>query len=157
MFKSKKRTQKYSCCFRQWRAEDTHCSFLHGYAIYFEFTFSCKSLDDRNWVQDFGFISRSKTEVGEQRNLKEWFSYMFDHTTIIANDDPESNMFITMDELDIIQLRFMKNVGCEMFAKEVFDKVSEIILEEGSGRVILDSVECFEHELNSAIYINSKI
>ena len=34
-----------SCAFRQWRAEDSHCRFIHGYAIAVSLTFGCKELE----------------------------------------------------------------------------------------------------------------
>ena len=42
-----------SCCFRQWRA-DSHCNKLHGYSLGFRFIFEAVTLDERNWVYDFG-------------------------------------------------------------------------------------------------------
>lgn len=45
-----------SAAFRQWRA-DSHCKFLHGYSLEFEFEFGAHELDERNWVVDFGGIS----------------------------------------------------------------------------------------------------
>ena len=38
-YKSTKLFDGFSCCFRQWKAEDTHCKFLHGYGISFRVTF----------------------------------------------------------------------------------------------------------------------
>ena len=43
----------HSCAFRQWRA-NSHCNLIHGYALGFEITFESETLDDRNWVIDFG-------------------------------------------------------------------------------------------------------
>jgi 6-pyruvoyltetrahydropterin/6-carboxytetrahydropterin synthase len=38
-FKSTKLFDGYSACFRQWKAEGTHCRFLHGYAVSFRVWF----------------------------------------------------------------------------------------------------------------------
>jgi 6-pyruvoyltetrahydropterin/6-carboxytetrahydropterin synthase len=38
-FKSTKIFDGFSTVFRQWKAEDTHCKFLHGYGISFKITF----------------------------------------------------------------------------------------------------------------------
>ena len=57
-FESKKLYQGYSTCFRQWKAEDTHCKFLNGYGVSFEVTFS-GDLDERNWIFDFGGLKRT--------------------------------------------------------------------------------------------------
>ena len=34
-----------SCCFRQWRAEHSHCQQVHGYALAFRFVFATDRLD----------------------------------------------------------------------------------------------------------------
>jgi len=41
----------FSTVFRQWRAKETHCSYLHGYGVSFKVTFEGQ-LDHRNWVWD---------------------------------------------------------------------------------------------------------
>ena len=42
---------------------------------------------------------------------------MFDHTTIIAGNDPELNSFMELSEKGLIQLRVINHVGCEKFAR----------------------------------------
>ena len=81
-FQSTKLFDGFSTVFRQWQATDTHCKFLHGYAIEFKVTFEGE-LDYRNWVWDFGGMKRSKTKI-DGMSAKEWMDYMFDHTTVIA-------------------------------------------------------------------------
>lgn len=149
-FRSTKLIDGFSTCFRQWKAEDTHCKFLHGYAISFRIIFE-GDLDHRNWVVDFGAFKRSKYKI-DNMSPKEWFEYMFDHTTVIATDDPHRSLFEEMSERELIQLRTLPAVGCEMFAKYVFDKLSAWVKLETYGKVSLVSVECKEHEKNSAIY-----
>jgi len=146
-----------SCCFRQWRAAHSHCSLLHGYSIGIKLIFSTETLDDRNWVMDFGSL----------KPFKEWAEYMFDHTLIIARDDPMLDFFIKMNELDggfndmgICDLRIIDHVGCEVFAELAYNAMNDMLEEfkNGSGRypagesVKLVSVEVFEHGANSAIY-----
>ena len=41
-----------SAAFRQWRAV-SHCRFMHGYSLEFEFVFGTHQLDENNWVVDF--------------------------------------------------------------------------------------------------------
>lgn len=57
-FKSSKLYDGFSTVFRQWKAEGTHCRFLHGYAISFKVDFEGE-LDERNWVWDFGGMKRA--------------------------------------------------------------------------------------------------
>ncbi len=159
MFKSVKVIDGFSTCFRQWKAEDTHCKFLHGYGIYFKVTFQ-GDLDFRNWVMDFGFMKRGKERIEVQQydqppvmmSVDEWFKFMFDHTTVISKDDPEFNFFEQLHHNGALQLRVLDKVGCEMFAKKVLDTLNEYVLRETDGRVQVIEVECCEHSKNSAIY-----
>ena len=99
----------HSCAFRQWRA-DSHCNLIHGYALGFEITFEAEELDDRNWVIDFG-------DLGV---LKKWLKEMFDHTTVVAFDDPHLELFEDLNNKNLINLRLLENVGCEAFAETVY-------------------------------------
>ena len=150
MFKSTKLFDGFSCCFRQWKAETTHCKFLHGYGISFRVTFE-GYLDERNWVWDFGGMKRATTRI-DGMSPKKWMDYMFDHTVIVAEDDPMLNQFITLDELEVIQLRIVPSTGAEKFAEYIYNKLSKFIYEETEDRVIIRQVEFMEHGKNTAIY-----
>ena len=150
MFESRKIYQGYSTCFRQWRAENTHCRFLHGYAVSFEVTFK-GDLDHRNWVYDFGGFKRSLYKV-HGMNMKQYFDWLFDHTVIVAEDDPFLKDFLHMHNDELIQLRTLPAVGCEMFAKHVYDTINEMLKYDTMGRVEVESVIFRENEKNSAVY-----
>jgi 6-pyruvoyltetrahydropterin/6-carboxytetrahydropterin synthase len=149
-FQSTKIFDGYSTVFRQWRAEGTHCSFLHGYGISFKIVFE-GDLDERNWVWDFGGMKRAKSKI-DGMNPKEWMDYMFDHTTIVAKDDPLLPYFKAMNETELIQLRIIPATGAEQFAKFIYDKVNAFVLKETNDRVRVVSVEFMEHNKNTAIY-----
>lgn len=149
-FQSTKLFDGFSTVFRQWRAEGTHCKFLHGYGVSFRVWFEGE-LDERNWVWDFGGMKRAKGNI-DGKNPKEWMDYMFDHTTIVATDDPGIGGFRTMNDLGIIQLRELEAVGAEQFAKYIFEKLNTFVQEETSGRVSVVRVEFMEHAKNTAIY-----
>jgi len=149
-FQSTKLFDGFSTVFRQWKAEGTHCKFLHGYGVSFRVWFEGE-LDERNWVFDFGGMKRAKGNI-DGKNPKEWMDYMFDHTTIVATDDPGIGGFRTMNELGIIQLREIEAVGAEQFAKYVFEKLNTFIQEETNSRVSVVRVEFMEHSKNTAIY-----
>jgi 6-pyruvoyltetrahydropterin/6-carboxytetrahydropterin synthase len=149
-FQSTKLFDGFSTVFRQWKAEGTHCRFLHGYGVSFRVWFE-GDLDERNWVWDFGGMKRAKNAI-DGKNPKEWMDYMFDHTTIVAEDDPGLGGFKTMDELGIIQLRIIPAVGAEQFAKYVFEKLDDFVRQETEGRVKVAKVEFMEHAKNTAIY-----
>jgi 6-pyruvoyltetrahydropterin/6-carboxytetrahydropterin synthase len=149
-FQSTKVFDGYSTVFRQWRAEGTHCKFLHGYGISFKIVFEGE-LDERNWVWDFGGMKRAKNTI-DGMPPKAWMDYMFDHTYIIAEDDPFLPSAIEMDKAEIAQVRVIPATGAEQFAKFIYDKTSEFIKIETEGRVRVVSVEFREHAKNSAIY-----
>jgi 6-pyruvoyltetrahydropterin/6-carboxytetrahydropterin synthase len=149
-FQSTKVFDGFSTVFRQWKAEDTHCKFLHGYGVSFKVWFEGE-LDERNWVWDFGGMKRAKGNI-DGKNPKEWMDYMFDHTTIVAEDDPNINLFKAMDESNIIQLRILPAVGAEQFSNYLWVKLNNFIQEETDGRVRVIQVEFKEHEKNTAFY-----
>ena len=148
-YRSTKKFDGYSTAFRQWRAKHSHCQFVHGYAMEFLVTFE-GSLDELNWVCDFGCFKRN--------GIKDHMKYMFDHTTIVAKDDPELESFKQLSDKGLIQLRILDHVGCEKFAKYVYDYINSKIFTETDGRVRVLKVESFEGGTdNSAIYEPVKI
>jgi len=149
-FRSTKVFDGYSTCFRQWKAEGTHCKFLHGYGVSFKVWFEGE-LDERNWVWDFGGMKRAKGTI-DGMNPKAWMDYMFDHTVIISVNDPYINLFKQMEIDGIIQLRIIKTTGAEQFAKYIYEKLNTFIQEETNGRVKIVQVEFREHEKNTAFY-----
>ena len=149
-FKSTKLFDGYSTCFRQWRADGTHCKFLHGYAVSFRVWFE-GDLDYRNWVFDFGGMKRAKAKINGM-SPKAYFDYLLDHTTIIAQDDPYLEKFKQMYEDGIIQLRVLPATGCERFAEYLYAVINKFLFEETEGRVQAIKVEVYEHERNSASY-----
>tara|TARA_S200002703_G_scaffold49942_1_gene43365 strand:- start:637 stop:1104 length:468 start_codon:yes stop_codon:yes gene_type:complete len=150
-FQSTKIFDGFSTVFRQWQATTTHCQYLHGYAIEFKVTFEGE-LDHRNWVWDFGGMKRANTKI-DGMSAKAWMDYMFDHTVIIAKDDPYLADFQEADEVGIIQLREMDGpVGAERFAEFIYKKLNAFVQEETDGRVWIAKVEFSENKKNTAIY-----
>ena len=146
-----------SCAFRQWRSTHSHCSLIHGYSIGIKLIFKSETLDERNWVMDFGGL----------KEFKNWAEHMFDHTMLVAEDDPYLETFKKLDDIEggfdnngIVDLRVVPAVGCEAFAKQAYDKMAAIIERRKAEpnlwiinpNVKLVSVEVFEHAGNSAIY-----
>jgi 6-pyruvoyltetrahydropterin/6-carboxytetrahydropterin synthase len=130
-----------SCCFRQWHADHSHCRFLHGYALAFRFVFAAESLDANHWCLDFGSL----------KPVRAWLHEMFDHTVLIAEDDPELAAFEQLAGRGLIVLRLVPLVGCEAFARLAFDHVQAYVDSATGGRVRVESVEVSEHGANSAI------
>jgi 6-pyruvoyltetrahydropterin/6-carboxytetrahydropterin synthase len=154
-FKSTKLFDGYSACFRQWKADGTHCQFLHGYAVSFRVWFEGE-LDERNWVWDFGGMKRAKNTI-DGLMPKDYFAWLLDHTTIVAYDDPYLETFKQMDKDGIIQLRLLPATGCERFAEFLYYKINTFLREETNFRVKASKVEVYEHERNSASYEEKQI
>ena len=134
-----------STAFRQWRA-DSHCKLIHGYRLQTKIYFTAASLDERNWVFDFGGCKEIKNLLEKQ----------FDHTTCVAGDDPELETFQLLAEKGMIDLRIMDaGVGIGKTAEWVYNTVSKYVKESTDGRVSVTKVEVWEHEGNSAIYEES--
>jgi 6-pyruvoyltetrahydropterin/6-carboxytetrahydropterin synthase len=150
MYISTKIFDGFSCVFRQWKAESTHCRFLHGYGVSFKVWFKGE-LDERNWVWDFGGMKRAKGKI-DGMSPKEWMDYMFDHTFIVAEDDPFKESFQRMNDAGVAQIRVVPATGAEQFAKFIFEKLNKFVKEETKGRVKIAQVEFMEHGKNSAIY-----
>lgn len=149
-FKSTKVFDGYSTVFRQWKAETTHCKYLHGYGVSFKLWFEGE-LDDRNWVWDFGGMKRSKSKI-DGKSPKEWFDWLLDHTFIVAEDDPFLKSFQKMGEAGVAQIRVIPATGAERFAEYIYSKVNPMITKETNGRVKISKVEFREHSKNTAIY-----
>jgi len=132
----------FSCAFRQWRA-DSHCRLIHGYALSIHLEFKAETLDERNWVIDFGGL----------KAVKQRLENLFDHTTVVAKDDPMLPAFYQLEEEGLVDLRVVDNVGCEAFAELVHKNVSDWLkTTKDADRVTLSKVEIKEHGANGAIY-----
>ena len=149
-FQSSKVFDGFSTVFRQWRATTTHCRFVHGYGISFKIYFEGE-LDHRNWVWDFGGMKRAKTKI-DGMSPKAWMDYMFDHTLVVAEDDPFKNAFLEMDEAGAAQVRVIEATGAEKFAEFVFNKINEFVKTETENRVRVTKVKFMEHGKNAAYY-----
>lgn len=145
-FQSTKKFGPYSAAIRQWKAQHSHCQLLHGYGFEFKIVFESKdnTLDEMNWVQDFGGFKRN--------GLNDWLADMFDHTCLIEKDDPYKESFEFMHSEKLAKVIFLDAMGCENLAKLCFDKFNDRLSKIEGGRVKVVSVECFEHEKNSGIY-----
>jgi 6-pyruvoyltetrahydropterin/6-carboxytetrahydropterin synthase len=78
--------------------------------------------------------------------------YMFDHTLVVAEDDPYVEGFKAMGVHDLAQVRVIPAVGAEQFAKYIFEKINTFVQEETENRVKVVKVEFLEHNKNTAIY-----
>lgn len=131
-----------TCTFRQWRAQ-SHCRFLHGYALAVRLEFASEELDARNWVVDFGSLKGFKT----------WLENTFDHKLLVAEDDPHKDLLCSLDGFGLADVVIVERTGCEAFAALIYQRADLWLRDNGySPRVKIWSVEVKEHGANSAIY-----
>jgi 6-pyruvoyltetrahydropterin/6-carboxytetrahydropterin synthase len=131
-----------SACFRQWRAE-SHCHLLHGYALSVKLEFEADELDCRNWVVDFGSL----------KSFKAMLEKTFDHTLLVAEDDPFKEELQHLDNMKLARVVMVEATGCEAFSKLIYEFAELWLKDNGyAPRCRISSVEVREHGANSAIY-----
>tara|TARA_A100001035_G_scaffold17953_1_gene12278 strand:- start:279 stop:725 length:447 start_codon:yes stop_codon:yes gene_type:complete len=128
----------YSCAFRQWNAK-SNCSKIHGYSLGFEINLISHQLDENNWVFNFG----------DFKFLKKWLRDNFDHTLLIAKDDPFKEKFLELDNLKIANVVELDEISCEKFAEMTFKFIFKHF-QEHKIDVVIESVYVSEHSGNKA-------
>jgi len=133
--------------YRQWRA-DSHCNLIHGYALSFYFEFESDTLDARNWVIDFGSLKPLKDK------LEDWF----DHTCLVASDDPEFEIFKMLHAKKIIKMVEVERTGCEGLADFLYGYINTIFLPSygEKERVWCSRVEVSETDANMAMRVGHR-
>lgn len=123
------------CAYRQWRA-DSHCNQIHGYAFSFHFEFETDDLDARNWAFDYGGLRPLKDK------LEEWF----DHTLLVAQDDPMRNELLRLGELGLAKITEVEKTGCEGLADFLYEYINTIFL-PSCGKTEADRLWCCRVEV----------
>lgn len=135
--------------YRQWRA-DSHCRFIHGYALSFRFHFGCNDLDVRNWAMDYGGLKPLKEK------LEEWF----DHTLLVAEDDPMKEHLLKLGELKLAKITMVEKTGCEGLADFLYEYVNGIFLpsygRSEAERLWCTKVEVRETDNNMAMRVGDR-
>lgn len=129
-----------SCCFRQWRAE-SHCNKWHGYALQVEVKFEGIP-DNKNWIVDFGGL----------KTFKAFLEDLFDHTMIVAADDPELEFYQQAETKGLCNLRILPATGCEAFSKLIYVWLTRWVRNEEAflrRDVVVAEVVVREHAGNS--------
>lgn len=128
--------------YRQWRA-DSHCNQLHGYALSFYFEFEADELDARNWVCDYGSL----------RPLKDLLEDWFDHTLLVAQDDPDREQLLELGAKGLAKITEVEATGCEALADFLYRYVNTFFLKDyGYGdRVWCSKVQVRETGANMAM------
>lgn len=132
--------------YRQWRA-DSHCNLIHGYALSFYFEFECDTLDARNWVIDFGSLKPLKGL------LEDWF----DHTLLVAVDDPQYEDLVRLGDLKLAKIVEVEKTGCEGIADFLYEFINTVFLPDyGRPDVWCSKVQVRETDANMAMRVGHK-
>jgi 6-pyruvoyltetrahydropterin/6-carboxytetrahydropterin synthase len=134
--------QLFPVAYRQWRS-DSHCNQVHGYALSVHLEFGTNELDARNWCVDFGSLKPLR------HLLEDWF----DHTLLVAQDDPHRELLLQLGTAKIAKITEVEKTGCEGLSDFIFDYINSIWLKDYGyyGRVICTCVEVRETESNMAM------
>lgn len=126
------------CCHRSW-ANPGKRFFLHGCERTFDVEFACAETEPGSGLVVEGDV------VAE---IRATLRYQFDHTTLIAADDPQRDLFELLAERGVIDLRVMDNTGLEGSAAWVFETAERIVALATGGRVWVSRIEAGESRNN---------
>jgi 6-pyruvoyltetrahydropterin/6-carboxytetrahydropterin synthase len=110
-----------------------------------KFYFGTNDLDVRNWAADYGGLKELKKTLEDQ----------FDHTLIVAADDPEMETYNLLVEKKMAKVVVLPRLGCEGLSDMLYKYVNGVYIPEmwGPGeaaRLWCDRVEVRETQSNMA-------
>ena len=144
-FHMRKRFDEFPCCHRSW-ANQGKCFFLHGCERTFEVEFACAETEPgTGLVVDSSSLKEVRAALRRQ----------FDHTTLIAEDDPQRDLFELLADRGVIDLRIMYDTGTEGSAAWVFDTAERILGLATGGRVWVSRIEARESR-NSVVTLTAE-
>ena len=107
-----------------------------------------KSLDNKNWAVDFGGL----------RPLKDLLEDWFDHTLLVADDDPDREHLLKLGELGLAKITQVEKTGCEGLASFLYEYINTIFLKDygEADRIWCCKVEVRETDSNMAMRIGHR-
>ncbi len=133
-----KTLEGFACAHRQ-HAAASHCRFVHGYERSFRLIIEGPLDPETGWVIDFGSFKELHKTLADQ----------FDHTLIVAEDDPLLPSFKELDAAGGCRLRVMDHPGMEGAARWVWEVASKYVSQLTDGRAKLVEVEAREADRNA--------
>lgn len=139
----------FPVAYRQWRA-DSHCNAIHGYALSIRVFFETDDLDVRNWAMDYGGLKPLKAQ------LEDWF----DHTLLVAQDDPMKEHLVALHKLGLAKITEVEKTGCEGIADFLYEYINTIFLpsygKSEAERLWCCQVEVRETHANMAMRVGHR-
>jgi 6-pyruvoyltetrahydropterin/6-carboxytetrahydropterin synthase len=102
-----------------------------------KFYFGADDLDARNWCADYGGLKELKAVLKDQ----------FDHTTLVAEDDPELEFYQEMERRKLAKLTILPALGCEALADMLYKYVNGVYIPDYWGKGEADRLWCFRVEV----------
>lgn len=85
-------------------------------------------------------------------SIRQALEEQFDHTVLVANDDPIRNKLLDLEKEGAAKVKVMPDTSLEGSARWIADKVSIIVKRETADRVRISRVEVRESPKN-AVYL----
>lgn len=130
----------FPCAYRQWKA-DSHCNLNHGYSFSMKFYFGGNDLDARAWMADYGGLKELKSILESQ----------FDHTTLVAEDDPELEFYKEMERRKLAKLTILPALGCEALADMLYKFVNGVYIPDNWGPGEAERLWCYKVEVRETM------
>jgi 6-pyruvoyltetrahydropterin/6-carboxytetrahydropterin synthase len=151
-------TKRFQMSFRQWRAKETHCSFLHSYNVGFKLEFdTSKRYEKKHTLPSIEALESDWREEGILEDLSISLyrinKFIEDHLAyriLIAEDDPKIDYLTDFSRHNNTKSIIIPHSGCERFSEYLYNQIVDRDLLPTD--ITLSSVETYEHEKNSAIY-----
>lgn len=102
-----------------------------------KFYFGTNELDVRNWAADYGGLKELKKILEDQ----------FDHTLIVAKDDPELATFKLLQEKKMAKIVILPALGCEALADMLYKYVNGVYIPEMWGDGEAKRLWCYRVEV----------
>jgi 6-pyruvoyltetrahydropterin/6-carboxytetrahydropterin synthase len=94
-------------------------------------------LDVRNWAADYGGLKELKNVLEDQ----------FDHTLLVAEDDPELDLYKEMQRRNIAKLTILPRLGCEGLADQLYKFVNGVYIPDYWGQGEAERLWCYRVEV----------
>ena len=133
---TKEYVDAFPCAYRQYKA-DSHCNLIHGYSFSMKFFFGTDDLDARNWAADYGGL----------KDLKKVLESQFDHTLLVAEDDPELAMYKELENRNLAKLTILPRLGCEGLADQLYKYVNGVYIPDYWGTGESNRLWCYRVEV----------
>ena len=146
MFRVSRKLRTFSAAHRLNKGYEGKCKHLHGHTYSGLVTLEAESLDDYDFVIDFGDIKKF---------FDDWVQQHWDHVTLVSEMDTTLIHFLQREQQDYFIIPGRCNTTTEVLAEYLFKKFLEILHNQPvyANKLRLISVTIAESEHSYAEYI----